>query len=285
MKVKITADSTCDLSPELVAKYDIDITPLSVILGERTGLDGREITPKDIYAYVAQTKSLPKTSAVNTAEYRRVFQHWLDQGCAVVHFCISSDFSSCYQNACAAAKDLENVYVVDSRNLSTGQGLLVLHGAELARQGVDAAQIQARCTALAPRVEASFVVDRIDYLYKGGRCNALSAFGANLLHIKPSIEVIDGRMEPGQKYRGHIGKVMLNYVEKRLAGRTDIDKHRIFITHTQCKPEDVAAVRDAINRLAPGFEEILDTDAGATVTSHCGPGTLGILFIRKEEKE
>ena len=285
MKVKITADSTCDLSPELVAKYDIDITPLSVILGERTGLDGREITPQDIYDYVAQTKSLPKTSAVNRLEYWRVFRHWLDQGYAVVHFCISSDFSSCYQNACAAAKDLENVYVVDSRNLSTGQGLLVLHGAELAQQGVDAAQIQARCTALAPRVEASFVVDRIDYLYKGGRCNALSAFGANLLHIKPSIEVIDGRMEPGQKYRGHIGKVMLNYVEKRLAGRTDIDKHRIFITHTQCKPEDVAAVRDAINRLAPGFEEILDTDAGATVTSHCGPGTLGILFIRKEEKE
>ena len=285
MKVKITADSTCDLSPELVAKYDIDIPPLSVILGERTGLDGREITPQDIYDYVAQTKSLPKTSAVNTVEYRRVFQHWLDQGYAVVHFCISSDFSSCYQNACDAAKDMENVYVVDSRNLSTGQGLLVLHGAELARQGVDAAQIQARCTALAPRVEASFVVDRIDYLYKGGRCNALSAFGANLLHIKPSIEVIDGRMEPGQKYRGHIGKVMLNYVEKRLAGRTDIDKHRIFITHTQCKPEDVAAVRETINRLAPGFEEILDTTAGATVTSHCGPGTLGILFIRKEEKE
>ena len=285
MKVKITADSTCDLSPELVAKYDIDITPLSVILGERTGLDGREITPQDIYDYVAQTKSLPKTSAVNTVEYRRVFQHWLDQGYAVVHFCISSDFSSCYQNACDAVKDMENVYVVDSRNLSTGQGLLVLHGAELARQGVDAAQIQARCTALAPRVEASFVVDRIDYLYKGGRCNALSAFGANLLHIKPSIEVIDGRMEPGQKYRGHIGKVMLNYVEKRLAGRTDIDKHRIFITHTQCKPEDVAAVRETINRLAPGFEEILDTTAGATVTSHCGPGTLGILFIRKEEKE
>ncbi len=285
MKVKITADSTCDLSPELVAKYDIDITPLSVILGERTGLDGREITPQDIYDYVAQTKSLPKTSAVNTVEYRRVFQHWLDQGYAVAHFCISSDFSSCYQNACDAAKDMENVYVVDSRNLSTGQGLLVLHGAELARQGVDAARIQARCTALAPRVEASFVVDRIDYLYKGGRCNALSAFGANLLHIKPSIEVIDGRMEPGQKYRGHIGKVMLNYVEKRLVGRTDIDKHRIFITHTQCKPEDVAAVRETINRLAPGFEEILDTTAGATVTSHCGPGTLGILFIRKEEKE
>ena len=267
MKVKIIADSTCDLSPELIEKYDIAVTPLSVILGERTGLDGLEITPEDIYSHVNATGQLPKTSAVNTDEYRRVFRHWRKQGYEIVQFCMSSQ------------------YVVDTRNLSTGVGLVVLHGSEMARQGCSAKEIFDSCRKLTSRVEASFVVDRIDYLYKGGRCSALSALGANLLHIKPCIEVENGLMQPGAKYRGHIGKVMLSYVEKRLAGRTDIDKHRIFITHTKCDPADVEAVRAKINELSPGFEEILDTVAGSTVTSHCGPGTLGILFIRKEEPQ
>ncbi len=285
MKVKIIADSTCDLSPELIEKYDIAVTPLSVILGERTGLDGLEITPEDIYSHVNATGQLPKTSAVNTDEYRRVFRHWREQGYEIVQFCMSSQFSCCYQNACTAAEETDGVYVVDTRNLSTGVGLVVLHGSEMARQGCSAKEIFDSCRKLTSRVEASFVVDRIDYLYKGGRCSALSALGANLLHIKPCIEVENGLMQPGAKYRGHIGKVMLSYVEKRLAGRTDIDKHRIFITHTKCDPADVEAVRAKINELSPGFEEILDTVAGSTVTSHCGPGTLGILFIRKEEPQ
>lgn len=283
MKVKIIADSTCDLSRELIDKYDIAITPLSVILGEKTGLDGIEITPEDIYAHVEATGQLPKTSAINTEEYRRVFRHWQDEGCQIVQFCISSLFSSCYQNACTAAEGMQNVYVVDTLNLSTGMGLLVLHAAEMAQKGCSASEIHQACTKLTAQVEASFVVNSIDYLYKGGRCSALSALGANLLRIKPCIEVTDGRMVPGHKLRGNIGKVMQSYVEERLAGRKDIDLHRIFITHTQCDPADVEAVRQKILQLQPGFEEILETTAGSTITSHCGPATLGVLFIRKED--
>lgn len=283
MKVKIISDSTCDLSPELIEKYGVAIVPLSVTLGNATGLDGLDVRPEDIYAYVRESNALPKTSAVNVDECRRVFEFWSKRGYAIVHFCISSEFSNSYQNACAASKGMKNVRVIDSRNLSSGQGLLVLHGAEMAQSGKTAKEIFRECSALVSQVEASFVVGSLDYLYKGGRCSALSAFGANLLNVKPCIEVLDGRMIPSTKYRGRIGSVMLKYVQKRLAGRDDIDKHRIFITHTQCDPADVQAIRKKIEELAPDFEEILDTTAGATITTHCGPNTLGILFLRKKQ--
>ena len=282
MTVKIISDSTCDLSPELLRQYDVSITSLSVCCGERIGADGTEITPDDIYEYVHAEGKLPQTSAVNVADYMEEFHRWTKQGCCVVHFCISSDFSSTYQNACLATKEVGNVFVVDSRNLSTGQGLLVLHAAEMAANGYYAQEIWETCSAMAKRVEASFVIDSLDYLYKGGRCSALGAFGGNLLRLKPCIEVRDGKMTPGKKYRGRIEKVMLQYVEDRLQNRTDIDKHRIFITHTKCSPEAVQAVRDKILEIAPDFEEILETTAGATITSHCGPNTLGILFVRKD---
>lgn len=281
MKVKITSDSTCDLSLELLRHYDISITPLSVCCGEKVGADGTEITPEDIYEFVRTRGELPKTNAVNIIDYTEEFHHWVNEGYCVVHFCISSDFSSTYQNARLAAKEVGSVFVVDSRNLSTGQGLLVLHAAEMAAKGHYAQEIWKVCTALTKQVEASFVIDNLDYLYKGGRCSALSAFGGNLLRLKPCIEVKDGKMLPSKKYRGKIEKVMLQYVEDRLSGRSDIDKHRIFITHTKCSEEAVRAVRDKILEIVPDFEEILETTAGATITSHCGPNTLGILFLRK----
>ena len=281
MNVKVVADSTCDLSKDLVAKYDIEITPLSVALGDNYLKDGMEIKPEDIYDYVDKSGKLPKTSAVNVEEYRRVYQQWTAKGYAVVQVCISSLFSACYANACKAAEGMDNVFVVDSQNLSTGQGLVTLHAAEMAAAGKQAEEIYLSCKDMVPRVEASFVIDTLEYLYKGGRCNALSMFGANLLHLKPCIEVKDGAMLPGEKFRGRIGKVMLDYVEDRLKNRQDIDTHRIFITHTKCKPEDVEAVRCKIREIVPDFEEILETDAGSTVTTHCGPGTLGILFVRK----
>ncbi len=285
MQVKIISDSTCDLSPDLIEKYGIVITPLSVALGETYRKDGLEIRPEEIYAYVAQTGKLPKTSAVNTAEYRRVYEFWRVQGYSVVQICISSEFSSTYQNACLAARGLDSVFVVDSRSLSTGQGLVTLHAAELANAGWDAQAIYQSCLAMVPRVEASFVIDNMNYLYKGGRCNALAMLGANLLQLKPCIQVQNGAMIPGAKYRGRIGRVMQEYVEAQLKGRNDIDKRRIFITHTKCDPADVQAVRQRILELAPDFQEILETDAGSTVTTHCGAGTLGILFVRKEENQ
>ena len=281
MKIKIISDSTGDLSPELIEKYDIAIVPLYVLMGDNMQKDGLEVTPEDIYAHVEKTGKLPSTSAPNLGDFQDEFKKWRDQGYDIVHFNISSDFSSSYQNACAAAEGMDGVYVVDTRNLSTGSGLVVLHGAELAQQGKSAAEIKAACDAMVDKVEASFVVDSIDYLHKGGRCSSVAALGANLLKLKPLIEVIDGKMKAGKKYRGNIDKVILNYVADKLRGRNDIDKHRIFITHTKCSPVTVQQVRGKINELYPGFEEILETTAGCTVTSHCGPGTLGILFVRK----
>lgn len=281
MKIKITSDSTCDLSPVLLQKYDIAIVPLYILMGDKTQKDGLEVNPEDIYEYVDKTKKLPSTSAPNLGDFEDEFKKWLDEGYEIVHFNISSDFSSSYQNACTAAANMKGVYVVDTRNLSTGSGLVVLHGAELAQQGKSAAEIKAECEAMVDKVEASFVVDSIDYLRKGGRCSSVAALGANLLKLKPLIEVIDGKMKAGKKYRGSIDKVIINYVIDKLKDRDDIDKHRIFITHTKCNPVTVQQVRGKINQLYPGFEEILETTAGCTVTSHCGPGTLGILFVRK----
>lgn len=281
MKVKIISDSTCDLSRELIEKYDIEIVPLYVLIGDNTRKDGLEVKPEDIYTHVAESGKLPSTSAPNLEDYIKAFEKWHNDGCEIVHFSISSDFSSAWQNACAAAGEMDGVYVVDTRNLSTGSGLVVLHGAELAMQGKSGEEIKAECEAMTDKVEASFVVDSIDYLHKGGRCSSVAALGANLLKLKPLIEVIDGKMKAGKKYRGNIDKVIINYVTDKLKDRDDIDSHRIFITHTKCNPVTVQMVRGKINELHPGFEEILETTAGCTITSHCGPGTLGVLFVRK----
>lgn len=281
MKVKIISDSSCDLSPELIQKYGIAITTFFIALGGVYLKDGFEIKPDAIYTYVAQTGTLPKTSALNVEEYRRVFEFWTAQGYDVIQICIGSLFSNTCSNACCAAQGFDNVLVVDSKKLSTGQGLIVLHAAEMAMSGFSQKEIYQSCLRMVPMVEASFVIDTMDYLYKGGRCNALAMFGANLLHLKPCIEVKGGAMIPGEKYRGRIGRVMLDYVEKRLKNRDDIDMHRIFITHTKCDPAEVQAVRNKIIELAPGFEEVIETDAGSALTTHCGPGTLGILFVRK----
>lgn len=281
MKVKIISDSTCDLSKDIIEKYDIATVPLYVVINEETKKDGIEAVPEDIYEYVEKNGKLPTTSAANLGDYLDVFKHWHDQGYEIVHFSISGEFSSSYRNACLAAEEIDGVYVVDSRNLSTGQGLVVLHGAEMALKGCSAKEIFESCTDITSKVEASFVVDSIDYLYKGGRCSALAAFGANLLKLKPCIEVKNGKMDPGKKYRGNINRVMVNYIIDRLSDRDDIDKHRVFITHTKCNKEDVENVRAKLKELCPDFEEILETTAGCTVTTHCGPNTLGILFIRK----
>ena len=281
MKVKITSDSTCDLSPELVKKYDIGILPLLITFGEEVFRDGIDATPEDIYRFVEETGTLPKTCALNTAEYEEFFRGWTDQGFALIHFCIGSKFSSTCQNAQIVASSMDNVYVVDSGNLSAGQGLLVLRAAELQKQGLSAKEIYEACTALVPFVEASFVLDDLEYLVKGGRCSGVAAFGANLLKLKPCIEVRSGVMEPTKKYRGRIQNVILDYVADRLTGRDDLDKGRIFITHTRCDPEWVDAARKKVMELIPDFEEILETTAGATVTTHCGPSTLGVLYIRK----
>ena len=287
MHTIISSDSTCDLSAELTKKYGIHVLPLTVILGERSGRDGREITPEDIYRHVEETGELPGTSAPSIWEYQKYFDMLQEEGgkdgerAEIVHFCIGSHFSGSYQNACIVAGDMEGVHPVDTRNLSTGQGLIVLHAAEMAQQGASAEEIVRSCTEMIPRIETSFIANELTYLRKGGRCSAIAALGADLLHIRPCINLHDGIMEPGKKYRGTISKVMRAYAHDRLAGRTDIDMHRIMLVHTRCDQETIEEVRKMIYEFCPEVEEVPVVTAGATITVHCGPQTLGVMFARK----
>lgn len=279
MKVKICADSTCDLSAELIEKYDIGIIPLYIEKDGKYCRDGIDIVPQDIYDYVGSGKGVCHTAAANVDDYTACFAEQLKDHDAVIYFNISSEMSSCYQNALVAAAEFENVYAIDSRNLSTGIGLLVLEAAERAAAGEDAAKIAEEMKEMTEKVEASFVIDTLFYLQKGGRCSALVALGANLLKLKPCIEVKNGAMGVGKKYRGKIENCFEQYVRERLAGRDDIRKHRVFVTHSGCSPETVARIKALVAEY--GFEEILETMAGCTVSNHCGPNTLGVLFIRK----
>ena len=280
--IRISADSTCDLSPELITRYDIGIIPLYISLDEKTLRDGVEITGNDIYEYVARTGVLPKTAAPSVADYIEFFQkRQTTPDTALIHFTISADFSSSYQNACIAAKDFENISVIDSRNLSTGHGHAVMEAAVLAEKGASMEEIRAHEADVIPRICASFIIDRLDYLHKGGRCSGVAALGANLLKLKPCIEVVDGKMIVGKKYRGDISKVLPVYTSDKLCGKK-MKKDRIFITHTGCSKEIVDDVRKTIAECYP-FDEVIETIAGSTVTSHCGQNTQGVLFI--EEKE
>lgn len=280
-KVIIASDSTCDLSEELIQKYAVKILPLTVSLGDEHYHDGIDIDPEKIYEHYEKNGELPKTAAVNTIEFTEFFKEATDAGNAVVFFTISSDMSSTYNNACLAAKDFENVYIVDTRNLSTGGGLLVLMACDLAKEGVLAAEIAERCRNTAPRVDTSFVVDDLEFLYKGGRCSALAALGANLLQLKPCIGVANGKMGVGKKYRGKFSITLKKYIEDQLKHTDEIEPRRIFVTHAGCDEEIVNSCVEAVKAYGV-FDEVLVTRAGCTISSHCGRNTLGVLFIRKE---
>ena len=280
MNIKISADSTCDLSPELIQRYDIGISPLYIVRDGESLVDGVDITPDEIYAHVEAGGNMCSTAAVSVYDYVEFFRKELESADAVVHFHISGDMSACYQNACIAAAEVGNVYPVDARNLSTGIGLLVLEAAELARAGqLTAQEIQERMNQRRELLDVSFVVEQLGYLRKGGRCSSVAALGANMLSLRPCIQVKDGKMGVGKKYRGAYQKCLLQYVKERLEGRNDIDLHRIFITESSgFTPEEVAEVEAAVRGYQP-FEEVLHTRAGCTVSSHCGPRTLGILYF------
>ena len=275
----IASDSTCDLSPELIREYGIRILPLGVALGEKQYTDGVDIDPDFIYAHYEKTGELPKTSAVNLADFEEYFARETAEGNAVVLFTISSEMSSTYNNARLAAEGFANVHVVDTRNLSTGGGLLVITAAEMAAEGKPAAEIAETCRGLAPCVDASFIIDSLEFLYKGGRCSALAAFGANMLSLKPCIVVKDGKMGVGKKYRGKFGAVLPKYVSERLGDGSDVIKGHIFVTHAGCEPAIVQSCVDSVKAIAPEAK-IHITRAGCTISSHCGRNTLGVLFIR-----
>lgn len=286
--VALCADSTCDLGQELCARYHVHLVPFSVILDDKLYQDGVTLLPDQIYDVYREKKVLPRTTAINAEDYMSVFRPLLEQGMDVVCVNLGHGLSSTHQNCRLAAEQLNaegngRVFAVDSCNLSTGSGLVVIEAAKRIAAGLDAEQVAAETQALVSRCHSSFVIDTLEFLYKGGRCSALAMLGANLLRLKPCIHVdnSDGTMSVGKKYRGTIEKAREDYVRDQLRGRTDLDLEKIFITHSGTSEESIAQVRRVVEECAP-FENIYVTRAGCTISSHCGPETLGILFMTKE---
>ena len=283
--VKIISDSTCDLSEELVKKYEVDIIPLHIVLGEEEYLDGKSITPDEIYQWSDENKATPKTSAASIDMTMDAFRPYIEQGMEIVCFSISGDMSTTVNVMGMAAEELgaENkIQIVDSANLSTGIGLMVIEAAIMAKEGKSAAEIAAKMEEIKPQVRASFVVDTLTYLYRGGRCGGLTAMAGGMLKLHPKIVVEAGKMKPTEKYRGKMSAVVLNYVKAMEDSLKKAKKDRVFITHSGSDEETIQSVYDYLESLNI-FEEILITRAGCVISSHCGPGTLGVLFIQEDE--
>lgn len=285
--VKIIADSTCDLSKELLERYNISILPLHILLGEEEYLDGVNITPKEIYNWSDRHKTTPKTSAPSLEDAVELMKPYLEEGRELVCFSISDDMSTSGNVMRLAAEELkaqERVRVINSANLSTGIGLQVIEAAIMAQKGMDGETIVRQIESIRPRVRASFVVDTLTYLHRGGRCSGLAAMAGGALKLHPRIVVEDGKMKPGKKYRGSMNKVIMSYVKDMEEDLRNAEKDRVFITHSGCEKELVDEVKAYLKSLE-WFDEILETIAGGVISSHCGPGTLGVLFnIRMDRK-
>ena len=279
--IKITTDSTCDLPEALLREYDITVLPLGIVKGEGLFRDGVDIHPADIAAHVDAGGAITTTNAVNTADYLDCFSRLLKTCDAVVHVNLGSKISSCHQNARIAAAELSNVYVADSDNITVGMGELVLRAARSARAGHTPEEILAELEDLRRRMEVSFVLDRLDYMKRGGRCSAVTAIGANLLKLHPCIEVVDGKLAVTKKYRGSMERVVSDYLHDRLDGRDDIDTERIWLVDSAFGPELADAAR-AVLQADGRFGEILESKAGCTIFSHCGPNTVGLAILRRQ---
>ena len=278
-KIKIVADSTCDLSKELIEKYDISIIPLCIVLDGKSYYDGAEITPDEIYAWSDENKTTPKTAAISFDKALEVLKPIMENGDDIIFFGISSDMSSTCNVAriIAEQEEYERMFVIDSRNLSTGIGLQVIRAAELAAAGMSAEDIVEKIEGARDLVRASFVVDTLTFLARGGRCKAITALMANTLKLHPEIVVKDGKMGTSKKYRGKLPVAIGAYVDDLGELLSNADTKRVFITHSGCSDEVINMVKEKLEALGI-FEEILITRAGGVISSHCGPGTLGVLF-------
>lgn len=276
MKIAISVETTADLTKEILAEKDIKVVPFNILLGDQTVIDG-EVTSEDIIEFVNKNKILPKTSAINEYTFTEHFEGILKDYDAVVHFSLSSKLSCACENAMKAADKLKNVYVVDTQSLSTGISLLALYAYDLVEQGLSAKEIQEKCIARIPSIQASFALKRVDYLYKGGRCSVLSFLGANLLRICPQIIVKDGKMIAGKKYRGNYKHVVENYCHDVLDEFNTPDRKRAFVTYTTATDDVISVAIESLKNA--GFEQIFITRAGGTITSHCGENCLGILYL------
>lgn len=285
--VKIIADSTCDLTKELLEEYDISILPLHILCQDADYLDSVSITPKQIFEWSEEHKATPKTSAASPGECAQLLEPFVEEGRDIVCIAISDAFSA-MGNVFRMTADSINeevgrkqVHVVNSANLSTGIGLLVMEAAVMAKNNVSAEEIVETIEALVPRVRASFVVDTLTYLHRGGRCSGLAAMAGGALKLHPKIVVKDGKMDVDKKYRGNMKRILVDYTREMSDSLRMAKKERVFITHSGCTREVLDAVRECVEEVGI-FEEILETTAGGVISSHCGPGTLGVLFIEKE---
>lgn len=276
MKICIASDSTLDLSKELLDEFNVKTIGFPILLGEKVEYDG-QIDPLAIFDYVDKTGVLPKTSAINVEVLKDFFKELLKESDEVIYFSLSDGISSVYQNALAAAKEVGHIHVIDSASLSTGVGLQVINAAKLVKEGKSLEEILENIEKRKPFVQASFVVATLDYLYKGGRCSALAKFGAQLFRIRPQIVLSEGKMKPGKKYMGKQVGCVQNYVKDTLAEFDNPDLSLVFITHSHATPEMVEIAKKAL--IERGFERIEETFAGATISSHCGPKTIGILYF------
>ena len=279
--VKIIADSTCDLSRELIEKYDIEILPLFIVLDDQEFTDGEGISPDEIYRWSDEHNTTPKTAAISIERTTEAFRKYAEDGREVVCFSISGAMSTTGNVMRMAAEELnaaDRIHVVDSENLSTGIGLMVVEAAEMAQAGRSAEEICARMEQIRPKVRASFVVDTLTFLHRGGRCSGLAAMLGGALKLHPRIAVEEGRMAPGKKYRGRMSGVIQHYVKDMEQELLTAQPDRVFITHSGCSEQDIQAVKEYLAALGR-FKEIHITRAGGVVSSHCGPGTLGVLFI------
>ena len=280
-KVSIITDSTSDLSKELLEQYDITVFPLHIHLGEKEYADGIDITPEEIYRWSDENGETPKTSALSLYDAKEYVKKALEKSEEVIVFCISEEMSSCCSVMHMAVMELEaedKVFVVDSKNLSTGIGLQILEAAQLADQGMKAAEIVEKIKEMQPLVHSSFVVDSLTFLHRGGRCSSVAALAGNALKLHPCIFVLDGKMQAGKKYRGKMDKVILNYVDDLKQELRNAKKEHVFITHSGCDASLIEAVKTELEELEY-FENIHLTQAGGVIASHCGPGTLGVLYV------
>lgn len=280
MNIKITADSTCDLSEELLRQWNISLMPMHILMGGESYLDGVTVHPADVFAHVKNGGQAPKSAAANLVEYTDFFAPFAKEYDAVIHISVGSKFSSCFQNARLAAQEFDNVSVVDSENICTGQGYLVLRAAKWAADGLSAKNICMRLQSLAKRVELSFVLNQLDFMAKSGRCSGVLAFGANILGIKPSLAVIDGELKVVKKYRGSLPICVGKYIADQLDGRDDIDNSMVFISSCEPKPGCMDAIKAGLRKYGK-FEHIIETDIGTTIGGYSGPGTIGIVFAKK----
>lgn len=283
-QIKITVDSPADIPKKLVEELDIKIIPLYVNTNSGSHKDMIDITPNDIFNQYETTKVLPKTSACTIEDYTNAFKTIINNGDKVMHFSLGSKFSSCYQNACIASKEFpeSNVYVVDSQNLSSGMAICVLAANELIKQGETIDNIATKISKdIVPNIETSFIIENLTYLHAGGRCSSVAKFGANLLKIKPCIELENGEMNSGKKYRGPFSKCVYEYVNNRLSNRDDINKDIVFIVHSPCEQEMINKIKIQLKKKYC-FKKIIEAQTSCTIASHCGPNTVGVVFLRNK---